>query len=179
MEKLIIKCRSSLPEVFLRKGILKICSKFTGENPCRSAILIKMLSNFIELAFWHGCSPVNLLQIFRTSFPKSTSGRLLLKILYLEIWKYGKNFTYFFGWINISNSRLRILWNSKWLVWVISCSMTLWLVWVILCNNFRKLWTYLESTPSNFSKSMFSCKNRNSLYLGLKCFIWACFGCSS
>ena len=30
--------RSSRPEVFLRKGVLKICSKFTGEHPCRSAI---------------------------------------------------------------------------------------------------------------------------------------------
>ena len=29
--------RSSRPEVFLGKGVLKICSKFTGEHPCRSA----------------------------------------------------------------------------------------------------------------------------------------------
>ena len=35
--------RSSHPEVFLRKGVLKICSKFTGENPCRSSISIKLL----------------------------------------------------------------------------------------------------------------------------------------
>ena len=30
--------RSSLPEVFLEKDVLKICSKFTGEHPRRSAI---------------------------------------------------------------------------------------------------------------------------------------------
>ena len=35
-------------------------------------------SNFIEIALWHGCSPVNLLHICRTHFLKSTSGRLLL-----------------------------------------------------------------------------------------------------
>ena len=29
-------CRSSRSEVFLRKRFLKICSKFTGEHPCRS-----------------------------------------------------------------------------------------------------------------------------------------------
>ena len=29
----------------------------------------------------HGCSPVNLLHIFRTHFPKNTSGWLLLEIL--------------------------------------------------------------------------------------------------
>ena len=38
-------CRSSNTEVFLGKGVLKICSKFTGEHPCRSAISIKLQSN--------------------------------------------------------------------------------------------------------------------------------------
>ena len=51
---------SSHPQVFLRKGVLKICSKFTGEHPCRSVISVK------------------LLHIFRTPFPKNTSGRLIL-----------------------------------------------------------------------------------------------------
>ena len=35
-------------------------------------------SNFIEIAFRYGCSPVNLLHIFRTTFPRNTSGWLLL-----------------------------------------------------------------------------------------------------
>ena len=35
-------------------------------------------ANFIEIALWHGCSLVNLLHIFRTPLPKSTSGWLLL-----------------------------------------------------------------------------------------------------
>ena len=30
--------RSSPPEVFFGKDVLKICSKFTREHPCRSAI---------------------------------------------------------------------------------------------------------------------------------------------
>ena len=34
-------CRSSHPEVFLEKGVLKICSKFTGEHPCQNMISIK------------------------------------------------------------------------------------------------------------------------------------------
>ena len=62
--------RSSLPQVFLGKGILKIYSKFTGEQPCQSAISIKFLCNFIKITLWHGCSPVSLLHIFRTLFPK-------------------------------------------------------------------------------------------------------------
>ena len=31
-----------------------------------------------EIKIWHGCSPVNLLHIFRTPFYKNTSGGLLL-----------------------------------------------------------------------------------------------------
>ena len=60
--------RSSRPEMFLKKGVLKICSKFTGDHPCRSVISIKLLCNFIEIALRDGCSPVNLLHIFRTPF---------------------------------------------------------------------------------------------------------------
>ena len=72
--------RSSHPEVFLEKGVLKICSKFTGEHRCRSVISIKLLCNFIEITLRHGCSPENLLHSFRTPFPKNTSGWLLLYV---------------------------------------------------------------------------------------------------
>ena len=61
-----IVIRSSHPGVFLGKGVLKICSKFTGEQPCRSAISINLLCNFIEIVLRHGCSPTNVLHIFRT-----------------------------------------------------------------------------------------------------------------
>ena len=74
--------RSSYPEVFLGKRVLKICSKFTGEHPCRSPISIKLLCNFIEIALRHGCSPVILLHIFRTHFPRDTSWWLLLVLVF-------------------------------------------------------------------------------------------------
>ena len=64
----------------MEKVVLKIYSKFTGEHPCQSVISIKMQSDFIEIALWHGCSPVNLLHIFGTPFPKSTSRPLLQTI---------------------------------------------------------------------------------------------------
>ena len=72
------KWRSSPPYVFLGKGLLKICRKFTGEYPCRSVMSIKLLCNFIEIVLQHGCSPVDLLHIFRTPFCKNTYGGLLL-----------------------------------------------------------------------------------------------------
>ena len=39
----VIPIRNSHPEMFLVKGVLKICSKFTGEHPCRNVISIKLL----------------------------------------------------------------------------------------------------------------------------------------
>ena len=54
----ILSFKSSPLEVFLLKGTLKLCSKFTGENPC---------------------------QIFRTPFSKNTSGGLLLKLRYEKV----------------------------------------------------------------------------------------------
>ena len=71
------KDRSSRPEVSLGKVVVKMCSKFTGEHPCRSVISIKVLCNFIEITLRHGSSPVNLLHIFTISFPRNTSERLL------------------------------------------------------------------------------------------------------
>ena len=59
--------RSSPPEVSLRDVFLEICSKKT-ENPCWGVTSIKLLWNFIEITLWHGCSLVNLLDIFRTTF---------------------------------------------------------------------------------------------------------------
>ena len=61
------------------------------ENPCRSAISIKLQSNFIEITIRHGCSLVNFMRIFRTPFPRNTSGRLLLKFCTFSSW-YPKDF---------------------------------------------------------------------------------------
>ena len=65
-----VKFRSSHPEVLLGKGVLEICNKFIREQPYRSAISIKLLYNFTEITLRHGCSPINLLHIFRLPFPK-------------------------------------------------------------------------------------------------------------
>ena len=71
-----------LLEVALRrcsheKMFYKICSKFTREHPCRSVITIKLLCHFIDITFQYGCSPVNLLYIYKTPFYKDTYRGLL------------------------------------------------------------------------------------------------------
>ena len=77
----LFQCRSNPPKVFLLKGVLKVCSKFIGEHPCRSAISIKLYS-FIGIKLRHGCSPPNLLHIFRIPLYKNPSGELLLPMGY-------------------------------------------------------------------------------------------------
>ena len=67
------KIWSSHLEVFLGKGVLKICSQFTGKHPCWRVISVKLLCKFIEIALRDGCSLVNSLHIFRTHFLKDTS----------------------------------------------------------------------------------------------------------
>ena len=71
LSKISRKCRSSRPEVFLRKGVLKICSKF--KKRCSESKQ--------QITFRHEYSPVNLLYIFRTPFLKNSSGRLILKVI--------------------------------------------------------------------------------------------------
>ena len=61
--------RSSHLEVFVGKGVLKICSKFTGEHPCRSAISIKLLYLPTEC------------QLIRRSLSKSPSESLILRFV--------------------------------------------------------------------------------------------------
>ena len=82
--------RRSSPEVFLRKGVLEIYSKFTGEHPYHSVISMNLQ---IETTLQHRCSPVNLLHIFRTPFPKNTSGGMLLSKRFGSEYKKGVSHT--------------------------------------------------------------------------------------
>ena len=57
------------------RGVLR---KRCFENMQQSYRTTPMQSNFSEITLWHWCSPVSLLHIFRTPFPKNISGWLLL-----------------------------------------------------------------------------------------------------
>ena len=68
--------RRSPPEVFLGKGVLKICSKFTGEQSWTTVLKL----------FRHGHPPPNLLHTLRTPFLNNTSEVLLRKSAALPVW---------------------------------------------------------------------------------------------
>ena len=92
--------RSSPTEVFSRKGVLKIYSKLTGENPCWSVISIKFL----------GCSPVILTHVFRTPSLKNTSYGLFLNSQIGKVsWLASAFFVGVFLW-----KKIYLHWNTKW-----------------------------------------------------------------
>ena len=53
---------------------------FTFKGVPDPGVLIPLLQHAIEISLQHGCSPGNFLYIFRTPFPKNTSGGLLLQL---------------------------------------------------------------------------------------------------
>ena len=69
-----------------RGVLLKRCSENMQQIYRRTPIpkcdfnKVALQCNFIDIALRHGCSPVNLLRIFRTPSPKNTSERLLLTV---------------------------------------------------------------------------------------------------
>ena len=64
--------RSSHPEVFCKKGILRSFTKFTGKHLKPATLLKKSL--------WHRCFPVNSVKFLRTPFYKEHLWWLLLFI---------------------------------------------------------------------------------------------------
>ena len=81
--------RSSTTKMVLEKGLLKICSQFTGEHPRRSVISIKLLCSFIEIVLWWRCSPTNLWILSRT-LPDSSKQYLSeqINVEYLLLWHF-------------------------------------------------------------------------------------------
>ena len=69
--------KSSQPEVFFKKGVLRIFSQFTGEHPCKHVVSTSLRSHF--------CNGI-VLYIYYISeaerlFLENTSGELLLYIV--------------------------------------------------------------------------------------------------
>ena len=64
--------RSSRPDVFCKKGVLKNFAKFTGKNLCQSLFFNKVAdlrpTTLLKKRLWHRCFPVNFAKFFRTSF---------------------------------------------------------------------------------------------------------------
>ena len=83
------RCSENMQQIYKRTPMpkcdfIKVARKRCSENMqqiYRRTFMPKCDFNFIEIALRHGCSPVNLLHIFKTPFPRNTSCWLLLNNL--------------------------------------------------------------------------------------------------
>ena len=65
--------RSSRPEVFCRKGVLRNFAKFTGKHLSQSLFFNKVVAGLrpatlLKERLWHRCFPVNFAKFPRTPF---------------------------------------------------------------------------------------------------------------
>ena len=67
--------RSSRPEVFCKKDVLRNFAKFTGKHPCQSP------TTLLKKRLWHTCFPVNFAKFLRTLFFTEHLRWLLLRFI--------------------------------------------------------------------------------------------------
>ena len=78
-------CTNYLTEAVVQRCSLeKVLWKYAANLQETTHAEVWFQSNFIEIALRHGCSPVNLLHIFRTPFPMNRSGWLLLYLIMIR-----------------------------------------------------------------------------------------------
>ena len=78
----LILCRSSCPEVFCKKSVLRNFAKFIGKHLCQSLFFNKVAgfraATLLKKSFWHRCVPVNFAKFLSVPFLQNTSEWLLL-----------------------------------------------------------------------------------------------------
>ena len=64
--------RSSRPDVFCKKGVLRNVAKLTGKQLCQSLYFNKVAglrpATLLKQRLWHLCFPVNFAKLLRTPF---------------------------------------------------------------------------------------------------------------
>ena len=76
--------KSSRPEVFYKKGVLRNSTKFTGKHLCQSLFFNEVAglrpTTLLKKRLWHRCFPVNFAKFLRTPFFKEHLWWLLLHL---------------------------------------------------------------------------------------------------
>ena len=74
--------RSSRPEVFCKKGVVRNFTKFTGKHLCQRLFFNKVAdlrpATLLKKSLWYRCFPVNFVKFLTTPFFTEHLRRLLL-----------------------------------------------------------------------------------------------------
>ena len=69
---ILVPSRSSRPELFCKKGVLRNFSKFTGKHLCQSLFFNKVAglrpATLLKRRLWHRCFPKNYVKFLRKPF---------------------------------------------------------------------------------------------------------------
>ena len=83
------RSRSSQQWCFVRKGILRNFTKFTGKHLCQGLFFNIVVgprpATLLKKRLWHKCFPVDFVKFPRTSFLQNTSGDCFCRSLRYEI----------------------------------------------------------------------------------------------
>ena len=92
----IVPDRSSRPDMFCKKGVLKNFAKFTAIHLCQSLFFNKVAdlrpTTLLKKRLWHRCFPVNFVKFLRTPFFNGTplccfwTEKLILSTHFLAIY---------------------------------------------------------------------------------------------
>ena len=78
----VFSFKSSRPEVFCEKGVLRNFTKLTGKHLCQSFFFNKVAgprpATFLKQILWHRCFPVSFVKFIRTPFLIEHLGWLFL-----------------------------------------------------------------------------------------------------
>ena len=113
----LLLLRSSHPEVFYKKGVLRYFAKITWKHLCQSLFLNKVTglrpATLLKKKFWHKCFPVNFAKFLRTPFVTEQLWWLLLTIVNIsDVFFFGSNlkcFKEFKSGISISLKSLSLV----------------------------------------------------------------------
>ena len=72
--------RSSRPDLFCKKIVLRNFGKFTGKHLCKSLFFNKV-AGWLKKGLWHRCFPVNFAKFLRTPFRTEHHWWLLLELI--------------------------------------------------------------------------------------------------
>ena len=100
-----IYSRSSRPEVFCKKGVVRNFTKFIGKHLCQSLTPATLLKKRL----WHRCFPVNFIKFLRTSICIEQLRWLLLE----AFWKNPRRFCNFVFFLFYSCNPVALIFSTS------------------------------------------------------------------
>ena len=109
--------RSSRPELYCKKRVLRNFAKFTGKHLCKSiffnTVAVLKPATLFKKRLWHRCFPVNFTKFLRTPFLQNTTGGSFCQIFLYFVFRSIFNLLLKKPWQVEPNIWSKILWEKN------------------------------------------------------------------